>query len=80
MREIVFQLQPGVGGLLHATAEHCPIAIEAATLEELQHEAREALIEHFGPAHVTYRVRIRRPVHAIRPLSRKGLEACCGPS
>jgi hypothetical protein len=34
--------------------------ITAPTLEELQHEAREALIEHLGPAHCTVRVRVRR--------------------
>jgi len=28
--------------------------ITAPTLEELQHEAREALIEHLGPAHCTF--------------------------
>ena len=66
MREIEFRLQPGgppgAADHLRASAGPVPITItiEAATLEELQHEAREALIQHFGPAHVTYRVRIRR--------------------
>jgi hypothetical protein len=37
-----------------------PIRITAPSLEELQHEAREALIEHLGSAHGAYRVRVRR--------------------
>ena len=41
---------------------------------ELQHEAREALIAHMGPAHATVRVRVRRgpraPVSGIRPVGR----------
>ena len=44
--------------------------------EELQHEAREALIEHLGPAHCTVRVRVRRgpsaAVSTIRPVGRPG--------
>ena len=44
--------------------------IEAGSLEELQHEAREALIQRFGPAHVTYRVRMRRAANQIQPLQR----------
>jgi hypothetical protein len=51
-----------------------PILITAPTLEDLQHEAREALIEHLGPAHCAYRVRMRRApsgaVGSIRPASR----------
>jgi hypothetical protein len=34
--------------------------VEAPSLEELHHEAREALIRQVGPAHGTYRIRIRR--------------------
>lgn len=72
MREIEFRLQPGgppgAVGLLRASAGPMPITIEAASLEELQHEAREALIQHFGPAHVTYRVRIRREAPPIERL------------
>ena len=60
MREIVFRVQPGLRGPLLARAEHLPLTIQAASLEELQHEARDALIRQFGPAHATYRVRIRR--------------------
>lgn len=60
MREIVFRLHPAAADRLQATAEHLPLTIAAPSLEELQHEAREALIQHFGSSHVTYRVRIRR--------------------
>lgn len=67
MREIVFRVQPGHGSL-QARAEHLPLTIQAASLEELQHEARDALIRQFGPAHATYRVRIRRDQPAPRPL------------
>jgi hypothetical protein len=70
MREIVFHLQEHSGTRLRASAEHPLLTIEAGTLEELQHEAREALIDHFGPAHVAYRVRIRRPSNQIHPLHR----------
>ena len=78
MREIEFRLQPGgspgAAAQLRASAGPLPITIEAASLEELQHEAREALIEHFGPAHCAYRVRVRRcpgvAVISIRPLVR----------
>jgi hypothetical protein len=62
MREVVFRLTAEQSGHLEARAESLPIHITAPTLEELQHEAREALITHLGPAHCTYRVRIlRRP-------------------
>ena len=59
MREVVFRVDPAGAGPLRATAEQLPLTIEAPSLEELQHEAREALIEHFGAAHVSIRVRIR---------------------
>ena len=70
MRDIVFRLQEHSGEWLRASADHPALTIEAATFEELQHEAREALIEHFGPSHVAYRVRIRRPANRIQPLHR----------
>ena len=72
MREIVFRLEAERPGHLEARAETLPIRITAPTLEELQHEAREALIEHMGPAHGTVRVRVRRgpgaAVSSIRPV------------
>ena len=60
MREVVFRLEIERPGHLEAQAEELPIRISAPTLEELQHEAREALIAHMGPAHCTVRVRVRR--------------------
>jgi hypothetical protein len=57
-----------------------PIRISAPSLEELHHEAREALIEHMGPAHCTVRVRVRRcpsaAVSAIRPVRRPSIPCC----
>jgi hypothetical protein len=79
MREVVFRVLPERPGHLEAQAETLPIQISAPTLEELQHEAREALIAHFGPAHCAYRVRVRRrsgtPISSVRPLER--LSAPC---
>ena len=74
MREVVFRVLAERPGQLEAQADTLPIHITAPTLEELQHEAREALIEHFGPAHCAYRVRVRRgpsaAVSSIRPVGR----------
>jgi hypothetical protein len=74
MQEVVFHLLAERPGHLEARAEGLPLTIAAPTLEELQHEAREALIAHFGSAHCAYRVRVRRhqaaPVSVIRPLQR----------
>ena len=71
MREVVFRLEAERPGHFEARAEGLPISISAPTLEELQHEAREALIEHLGAAHGTFRVRVRRcpgtAVSTIRP-------------
>ena len=68
MREIVFRVLAERPGHLEAQAVGAafsagvtlPILITALTLEELHHEAREALIEHLGPAHCTFRVKVRR--------------------
>ena len=74
MREVVFRVLAERPGHLEAQAESLPIRITAATLEELQHEAREALINHLGQAHCTFRVRVRRgssaAVSNIRPVGR----------
>jgi len=74
MREVVFRVLCERPGQLEAQSETLPIRIAAPTLEEMQHEAREALIEHLGPAHCAYRVRFRRdrsqPASTIRPLRR----------
>lgn len=60
MREIVFHVLAERPGQLEAQADTLPIRIGAASLEELQHEAREVLIAHLGPAHSAVRVRVRR--------------------
>ncbi|MFN9622488.1 MAG: hypothetical protein ACK587_06595 [Cyanobacteriota bacterium] len=82
MREVVFRLEVERPGHLEARAVGAafsagvtlPIRLTAPTLEELQHEAREALIAQMGPAHGTVRARIRRgagaAVSSIRPLGR----------
>ena len=88
MREIVFRVLAERPGHLEAQAVGAafsagvtlPIRITAPTLEELQHEARDALIEHLGPAHCTVRVRVRRDpgaaVSSIRPLGRRSAALC----
>jgi hypothetical protein len=60
MREVVFRLVVESPGHLEARSDVPALHIAAPTLEELQHEAREVLIEHFGPVHCAYRVRILR--------------------
>jgi hypothetical protein len=59
MREIVFRLLLEQPGRLEARAVEPPLTISARSREELHHEAREALIQHFGQAHAAWRVRIR---------------------
>ena len=88
MREVVFRLEVERPGHLEAQAVGAafsagvtlPIRISAPTLEELQHEAREALIEHLGQAHCTVRVRVRRgpsaAVNSIRPVGRRPAALC----
>ena len=80
MREVVFRVLADRPGHLEAQADTLPIRITAPTLEELQHEAREALIEHLGPAHCTYRVRVRRgsnpALSNIRPVGRRPAARC----
>ena len=52
MREIVFHVLSDTPGYLHAEACVVPtlqiIRITATSLEELQHEARDAVIKHLG--------------------------------
>lgn len=80
MREILFRVVVERPGHLEAQAESLPIHITAPTLEELQHEAREALIQQFGPAHGTVRVRVRRSpspaLSSIRPIRQAVMHAC----
>jgi hypothetical protein len=60
MREIVFRVLAERPGHLEATAAHPGITVRAPSREEWHHEAREALIRELGPAHATYRIRLRR--------------------
>jgi hypothetical protein len=60
MREVVFRVLVERAGHLEAQAQSLPIQITAPTHEDLQHEAREALMAHVGPTHCTYRIRICR--------------------
>jgi len=88
MREVVFRVLAERPGRLEAQAVGAafsagvtlPIRITAPMLEELQLEAREALIEHLGPAHCTVRVRVRRDpgtaVSSIRPVGRHPAVLC----
>ncbi len=62
MREIVFRVVQEPVGILRARSLQPPLQIRAASLEDLHHEAREALIAHYGSAHSTVRVRLQRPV------------------
>jgi hypothetical protein len=59
MREIAFQVLSDQPGRLQAWAEREGLSITANSHEDLHHEAREALIAHFGSAHSTVRIRIR---------------------
>lgn len=80
MRDVVFHVLAERPGHLEAQAETLSIRITAPTLEELQHEAREALIEHLGAAHCAYRVRMRRgpsaAVSSIRLAGRRPAALC----
>jgi hypothetical protein len=63
MREIVFLVTADQPGRIEASAPERGLVVEAPTLEELHHEARDALIRQIGPSHATYRIRIRRDGH-----------------
>jgi hypothetical protein len=69
MREIVFLVTAEQPGRIEAKAPERGLVVEAPTLEELHHEARDALIRQVGPSHATYRIRIRRGGHAAVPAS-----------
>ncbi|MEB3321015.1 MAG: hypothetical protein VKI63_08765 [Cyanobium sp.] len=72
MREIVFRVLSEQQGLIEAETEDRSIRVCAPSIEELHHEAREALITRFGPAHCAYKVRFSRALSAsgIRSLHR----------
>jgi hypothetical protein len=69
MREIVFVVTAEQPGRIEAKARERGLVVEAPTLEELHHEARDALISQVGPSHGTYRIRIRRDDHPAVPAS-----------
>jgi len=60
MREIVFLVRPAPEGRWLASCGDPLLRLCAPTIEELHHEAREALISTLGPAHVACRIRLRR--------------------
>ncbi|MDI9405269.1 MAG: hypothetical protein QM522_01060 [Chitinophagaceae bacterium] len=72
MREIVFRVLSESNGLIEAETDDRTMRVRAPSLEDLHHEAREALITRFGPAHCAYKVRFSRALSAsaIRPLRR----------
>jgi hypothetical protein len=59
MREVVFHVLQETPGHLQARSDD-GLQITAASLEELHLEAREALMQHLGPAHVAFRIRLSR--------------------
>ncbi len=88
MREVVLRVLAERPGHLEAQAVGAafsagvtlPIRITARTLEELQQEARQALINHLEPAHCAFRVWVRRgpgaAVSSIRPAGRSTEPIC----
>lgn len=74
MREVVFQVTSELPGQWRARSDQPRIFIDAPSLEELQHEARDALMERFGASHVAFRVRLRRS----RPAARHLASVCAG--
>jgi hypothetical protein len=69
MREIVFLVTVEQPGRIEATAPEWGLVVEAPTLEELHHEARDALISQVGTSHGTYRIKIRREDRPAVPAS-----------
>lgn len=61
MQVIQFQIQnQDPDGLLKAYSQQPSLSIQANCLEDLHHEAREALIQHLGDRHIAYRISIRK--------------------
>ena len=80
MQDVVFELISDQPGRLVAAARDQDLHICATNLEELQHEAREVLMGHFGPSHVAYRVRLRRPVRQGLHGARSQFARGCAPA
>lgn len=77
MREALFTVNTRPDGTLIAECSALGLAISGMNRDELQEEARDALINAIGPAHVSYRVRLDqqapntgRPVQRVQPLRR----------
>lgn len=75
MREIAFQVLSDQPGRLEALAEPEGLCISAGSLEDLHHEAREALIAHLGGSHGTVRIRIRPLLKRSRGIPTERLAA-----
>jgi len=60
MREIVFLVRTEPEGRWLASCGDPVLRLCAPTIEELHHEAREALISTLGSAHVACRIRLTR--------------------
>jgi len=71
MREALFTVSSRPDGTLIAECTALRLAISGMNREELQEEARDALIRAIGPAHVSYRVRLEQSAPCGgRPLQR----------
>ena len=75
MREALFTVSSRPDGTLIAECTALRLVISGMNRDELQEEARDALIRSVGPAHVSYRIRLdqpapskRRPLQSIQPL------------
>jgi hypothetical protein len=67
MREAVFMVRHRPNGGLTAECHALRLCVSATDHEQLQEEARDALINAVGPAHMSYRVQMRRPAqHTAR--------------
>jgi len=60
MREALFTVSTRPDGTLIAECTALRVVVSAMDRAELQEEARDALIRAVGPAHVSYRVRLKQ--------------------
>jgi hypothetical protein len=60
MREALFTVSSRPDGTLIAECTALRVVVSAMDRDELQEEARDALIRAVGPAHVSYRVRLQQ--------------------
>ena len=71
MREAIFDLLEERPGRVRASSSDRRHTLEASSIEELRLEARDLLIRTHGDAHVSSRVRIRRPHPRQRPSAER---------